>query len=171
MQTMDRGKITAYYEAGHAVAQFRFGVPDAFSAIDWSEGALERVIVEGKQHVSSAAEAEKQVLCCCAGYAALIAQGLGSEEASQGAADDFENAGELIETWGLSGTLDEWRVRAMELMEKDNNIRAVEFVGDALMKYLTLTAEYVDVLIERADGDVSDEEWREFVASRYPGMD
>jgi hypothetical protein len=163
-------KHTAYHEAGHAVANSRLGVLQAVATIKPSDGTLGRVVSEGKDHVCDAEDAHKQVLCYCAGYAALIAAGYSNEAAKQGADDDFENIAEIIETWALPGTFDEYQSQSVTLMRNPENIRAVDFVAKALMKHETLNDDYMDVLLERADGNVSEEEWCQFITWRYPGM-
>ena len=163
-------KHTAIYEAGHAVANVRIDDLKDQITIDPGEGLLGGLIAEGKNHVRNAKDAAKQVYSYCAGYAALMALGYSAEVPCLGAGDDFENASDLLEMWDLPGTLDEWLNRSAEFMSEPKNIRAVEFVANALMEYKTLDGDYVEMLVEWADGNMTDEEWRQFVSFQYPGM-
>lgn len=169
MATMDLERI-AYHEAGHAVAHIRLNVLQNMASIKPKDGNLGNVSAEGIEHVWKPEEARPQVLCYCAGYAALVATGCSDEVAKQGADDDFENATELIDTWGLSGTLEEWQGQAVELMSGPDNIRAVDSVDKALMKYETLDADYMDVLVDHADGNVTKEEWDRYLLMAHPEM-
>ena len=163
-------KNTAIHEAGHAVAHVRIDVLKDQKTIDPGEGILGSSIAEGKNHVWNAKDAAKQVYCYCAGCAALMAIGYSAEVACLGAGDDFENASDLLEMWDLPGTLDEWLNRSAEFMSEPENIRAVEFVANALMEYKTLDGDYIEMLVEWADGNMTDEEWHQFVSFHYPGM-
>ena len=110
------------------------------------------------------------MLCYCAGYAALIATGYSDEVAILGCDDDMENAVELIQSWSLSGSLAEWKSRSVTLMSSLENIRAIDFIAKALMHYETLDSGYLELLIERADGDIPEGEWHGVVSRQYPGM-
>ena len=111
-----------------------------------------------------------QVNYYCAGCASLMALGYNAEVARSGADDDLENAFNLLEMWDLPGTLDEWLLRSAETMSEPENVRAVEFVANALMEYKTLDGDYVEMLVEWADGNMTDDEWHQFVSFQYPEM-
>ena len=170
MQTQDK-KRTAYHEAGHAVAHYRLNVSQGGATIIPHDGKLGSVTAEGEGHVWKAEDAPTQVLCYCAGYAALIAAGYSNEEASLGTDDDFEKATKLITDWVLSGNMDEWRRQSVELMSSAENIRAVEFVAKDLMSNKTLPSDYIEQVIDRADGKTSEEEWRQTKSWQFPEMD
>ena len=163
-------KRTAYHEAGHSVAHLRLGVLQAMTTIKAGAGTLGHVTAEGKEHVWSEEDAEKQVLCYCAGYAALMAAGYSQDAAMLGTEDDFENASDLIAAWSLSGTLDEWRARSVELMNRPENIRAVEAVARALMDHESLDDGYIDLLVDLVDGNISKQEWLQAISWQYPSM-
>jgi hypothetical protein len=55
-------------------------------------------------------------------------------------------------------------------MSSPENIRAVEFVAKALLKYETLRADYIDLLVDRVDGNISEEDWHRTVSWQYPEM-
>ena len=81
--------LTAIHEAGHAVAHARLEC-SALVTIKPHNGMFGRCkLPEGKDHVSNAEDARVQVLCYCAGYAALIAAGYSDKSARLGADDDF----------------------------------------------------------------------------------
>jgi hypothetical protein len=150
MSESDRKRV-AYHEAGHAVANRRFGILQAKATILSRDAYAGAVVWEGKEHVWSANEAPAQVLSYCAGYAALVSIGVERDIALQGCSNDMEAAAELIARWPLSGTLDEWQSKAVELMSRPENIRAVDFVANALLRHETLNDVYLDMLVEFAD--------------------
>ena len=168
MSESDRKRV-AYHEAGHAVANRRFGILQAKATILSRDGYAGAVVWEGKEHVWSANEAPAQVLSYCAGYAALVSIGVERDIALQGCSNDMEAAAELIARWPLSGTLDEWQSKAVELMSRPENIRAVDLVANALLRHETLNDVYLDMLVEFADGNITDQEWERFV-TWHPGM-
>ena len=61
----------------------------------------------------------------CAGYAAMIAAGYTEEIAVEGCTDDFENATHLIQYWGLEGSIEDWKGRAVALLNTPENKHAV----------------------------------------------
>ncbi|UCC45163.1 MAG: hypothetical protein JSU65_04410 [Candidatus Zixiibacteriota bacterium] len=163
-------KHTAYHEAGHAVAHLRLGILQDKATIQPHANNLGAVTAEGVEHVWDAEDAHKQLLGYCAGYAALVAAGYSNDDARSGADDDMENAAELVRKWPSIGTLDEGQRQAVTLMSSAENIRAVDYVARALMKHETLEADYMINLVGWADGDMTDEEWLDFIAWRYPEM-
>ena len=169
MSESDRRHV-AYHEAGHAVANCRFEILQTKATIVPRGGFSGAVVSEGKDHLWSADQAQSQVLSFCAGYAALIATGLERGIALQGCDDDIDAAAGLIADWALSGTLIDWQARAVELMSRPENIRAVDFVAKELLKHETLYGDYVGMLIQWADGNITDDEWCRFVACQYPRM-
>jgi len=160
--------LTAIHEAGHAVAHARLEVLQALVTIKPHNGMLGRSLAEGKDHVSNAEDARVQVLCYCAGYAALIAAGYSDKSARLGADDDFENAAELVSKWPSIGKLDEAESQAVIFMSTQENIRAVDFVAKALLEHETLDFDYLEMLIELADGNISEAEWQRFLLYIYP---
>ncbi|MEN8207225.1 MAG: hypothetical protein ABFS24_14635 [Pseudomonadota bacterium] len=51
-------------------------------------------------------------------------------------------------------------------MSNPENIRAVDFVAKALMEHETLDSDYIYLLIERADGNITEEEWQQYLQRR-----
>jgi hypothetical protein len=181
MKTSDR-KQTAYHEAGHAVAHIRLDIYQEKATIKRNPGILDSVEAEGKNHVwkdenakkwalcycAGIEDAEKRAICYCAGYAAFIVLGYSDEDAILDADDDMENAYELIQFWLLPGALDEWKQKSIALLSSPENIRAVEAIAKALLKYETLEWEYMEQLIELTDGNITEVEWFQFLSFRYP---
>lgn len=165
MHVVDRS--TALHEAGHAVAHVRFRILAGNVTIAAKKTYTHLVrgsaVAEGAESVWSKTEAKPQILAYCAGYAALIAAGYGDEAARAGCDDDFEKATKLIEDWQL-GTLDDWMSDAVEFMRQ--NIRATNLVADHLMRHETLDSDYIDVLVSVADGDCTDEEFKQYLELR-----
>ena len=159
---------TAIHEAGHAVAHFRLNVLQGMATIKPKGGNLGSVSAEGKDHVWDAEYARKQVLCYCAGYAALIAADYSDEDAKQGADNDFNIATKLLAWLPLPSTLEEWLSKSVTLMSSPENIRAVDFVAKALMEHETLNADYVDMSVEYVDGKFTEKEWLDYLSWQHP---
>ena len=160
---------TAIHEAGHAVAHCRLNIQQAYVSIDPEESYDDegnllaatpgRVIAEGVEHVYDQVQAGDQVLAYYAGYAALSAAGYSEEEALLGADDDFALAEYLIDLWQI-GKDSEWKHKAEGLMRDEANVAAVARVYEELLLERRLTMDQVEVLIEVADGETLEEEYR-----------
>ncbi len=70
----------------------------------------------------------------------------------------------------LRYSLAEYRSQTVELMAKQQNVRAVDYVAKALAKHRKIPGDYVDVLVYYADGEVTDMEWQKFVDWQFPGL-
>ena len=158
---------TAIHEAGHAVAHVRLGLDhEGAHIVADGNGLLGAATGEGQAHVWNTAGAERVVLAFCAGYAALVASGGDHGQAVDGTGDDFEQAQELIDFWGLAGDLAVWQRRAVELMRKPENLAAVALVARHLQERKRLDGELVDVLVSVADGETTEEEFETYLAYR-----
>ena len=169
---MDQDRHTAIHDAGHMVAHIRLGIDQGGGSIvpDEDAGTLGRAHASG--WVESVDQAKEQILTYLAGYAALVAVGgAGDDDASLGAVDDFERAGELVAAWSL-GTLDEWKARAVALMAEPSNIKAVRLIADRLLALGEVDGEWADVLVEYADCKCTDADlagyqaWRDSCSGR-----
>lgn len=165
---MSDQRETAIHEAGHAVAHVRLNILQGRVTIVPNDGRLGSSTAEGSDSVTSATEAADQVLAYCAGYAACIAAGFDRDTAALGCWDDFEQAQELVDFWSLDGNLDEWRDQAVAMMSSTENIAAVALVAKWLLQDGTVDEQLLDVLVERADGNIDDEELKRFLAIRSP---
>lgn len=144
---------TAIHEAGHAVAHVRLEIDYADAAIDRPRDGVEgEAVAAGAESVWDADAARAQVLANCSGYGALVGAGVAPEAASLGADDDFENATELIESWGLTGTLDEWKARAVALMSEPRNRKAVQVIASELLERKRLDYDLISIFVELSDG-------------------
>ena len=167
-ETSEDRKHTAYHEAGHVVAHCRLNIPQGEASIKPNphERILGNVLAEGVKHVWDAKYAHEIALGYCAGYAALIAAGYSDEVARQGAGDDFENVEELIDKWSLPEPLEDLLDQSVILMSRPENIRVVDSIAKKLMKYETLDSDYIDRLVDRVDGTITDEDWRQYLHLR-----
>lgn len=104
-----------------------------------------------------------QALALCAGYAACVASGIDEGTAALGCDSDFMLAQELIDFWGME-SLSDMKARTVDLLSNDANVRAIRFVADALLSYRTIGGGFVDLLIDRADGLISENELNRFLA-------
>ena len=159
---------TALHEAGHAVAHVRLDIQQTGVSIKPvpEQGRLGAVNAEGIENVWDSEGAQAQVLAYCAGYAALIAVGLEEARAVEGADDDFDSAVELIESWGLDGTIEIWKQRAVSMMQEPRNLLAVRTVAERLERDGSLDDQWIDMLVDLADGEISSKEFERFVAFR-----
>jgi hypothetical protein len=156
----------AIHEAGHSVAHCRLDLGMGFGIIKPTEEKLGSLSGEGVDHVYDSGGAEKMVLAYCAGYAAMKAAGKSEDEACRGCEDDFENAEQLISVWSLSGNLDDWKNRAVELMRKPENLRAVEVIAEKLIEFETIDSDHLMVLVEVADGVSTMEDYKRYLLFR-----
>ena len=150
---------TAIHEAGHAVSCVRLGIDHDKASIvpegDW----LGHVQSAGVNHVWMEEEAVDQVLSYCAGYAALVAAGFDETVATQGADGDFDAARHLIEHWGLAGDLDEWKAKAVAMMQEPRNRAAVKRVADELVAAGTIDWDDISCCCDIADGECTEEDY------------
>ncbi len=161
--------FTAIHEAGHAVADLRFGMTTERATIVRTDEYLGRVYTHDDGRDLDEEGAAEFVMSYCAGYAALVAAGVAPDDAVRGADGDFEKASELIRKRGLPGDLESWKQRAVEMMSRPENRRAVEVFSRYLVEYRTLDYFVLDVLIELADGNISQaqfDHWYDQVYSR-----
>ena len=95
--------LTAYHEAGHAIAHHRLDIEQDLVSIrlDRQAHTLGRSISAGVKHCWSKSEAADMAIAYCAGYAAVLAAGHSEEAALGGCEDDFEHVLELISFWEL----------------------------------------------------------------------
>jgi hypothetical protein len=150
----------ALHEAGHSVARVRVGrlLPGITSIVPTDDRLG---ISTGEEAWGSEEKARDQTLILCAGYAALVAAGYNNDKAEEGCGSDFSNAEEIIEGWAL-GTLDKWKKKAVFFMSDPKNIQAVKVVAEKLIERSILDGDRLQVLIELADGDATEDEWLRF---------
>jgi ATP-dependent Zn protease len=153
---------TALHESGHAVAHVRLGIIQSSVTIVERGGALGCATAEGVEHVRDAAAAVKQVIAYGSGYAALMAAGHDEESAKEGADRDFAKAEGLIARF-LSGDLTEWMARAVAMMREPRNVNAVTVVSDWLLREKTLDGDVIDLLVDLADGEISQVEFDRYL--------
>ncbi len=170
-----RELMTAYHEAGHAVAQYRL-----FPEGRWVDG----VSIERKddgtlgRHTSKELfphpdddpamvreQYENEVLCLCAGYAGTVAMGYGDEEARGGCWGDFDAAEETVQGWATA-PLEEQLKRAVQFMRRPENKNAVERVGTELLEHGTLDCDELEIVIEVLDGKSTEEDLAQYRALR-----
>lgn len=163
----DAKRKTAIHEAGHAVAHVRLALEHAGAHII-PDGVrlLGAAIGEGQEHVYDKSKAERVVVAFCAGYAALVAAGYVDEMARTGADDDFDQACQLIEFWGLTGDIAAWQAQAVQLMRQPENMAAVDLVSKHLLQRERLDGDFVGVLVELADGDATDADFARYLQIR-----
>lgn len=154
------------HEAGHAVAQLRFEILGNEVKISPSGDTLGTVDSTSANTVRSNDEAAARVLACCAGYAALVAAGHDKAQAAIGCDSDFLEAANLIKYWELEGDLETWKRKAVRLMRFPRNIAAVELVAAHLLRQRVLDGDYVEVLVDLADGSISQAEFDDFLVLR-----
>lgn len=102
---------------------------------------------------------ENAALHVCVGYAALRAAGYDESESAEGCGSDFDAVGCSTER-----ALEEVKRNAVDYMSYPKNVLAVHRVTDELMKRLTLDGEHVEVLVELADGAITEDEYQQYLA-------
>lgn len=159
-------RSTAIHEAGHVVAAMRLGIEQREVTIlqdEWSAGAATG---EGLTHVWSREQAESMAQMYCAGYAALVVAGYDEARATLGCGSDFEQVELLKSEWNLAAGIEEWKTAAVALMGKAENKRAVQVVADHLIAHKTLDADYLFVVLQLADGEYTELEFRQYLQLR-----
>jgi len=154
---------TAIHEAGHAVAHYRLHGSSRYVgniSIIPHEGNAGHTYQEEEWDCNHESMS-KEVLILCAGYAACVAAGLDHTRAMEGCGSDFEKANRIIGGWELE-PIDIQIAAATTLMEQPKNRRAVQRLADELVRRQTLPGQEIDVLIDLADGEISEEEYAKY---------
>lgn len=154
---MNIASKTAIHEAGHVVANVRFGIAIGLATIIPRDNALGEATNEETLNYDEE-RAVQEILVLCAGYAACFACGLRESDALAGAGDDFDRAQEIIDGWKL-GTLDEWKGKAYLMMLESRNLNAVCLVASKLDEHKKLFDEHIEVLIELSDGEIIEQDY------------
>ena len=162
MGNFDPRRATAIHEAGHVVAHIRLNIEYGHVTIAPKGDTLGAATAAGQEHVWKKEDAGPMVIAFCAGYAAMIAAGYSEEDARRGCDDDFEQAAELLDYWGLPDGLEAWQPRAVELMRSPENVSAVALFAEHLLRHERLEADYLDVLIELADGAITEADFAHY---------
>ena len=170
---MSELKRTAIHEAGHAVAFYRlFGESPRYGhklTIDPHEGKLgshsaEDLVFDGLAPLSAdeSQAFENEAIYACAGYAALRAAGYQEDIANSGCQSDFDIA-EQTSNFPLVIV----KEKAVELMTDAQNISAVERLVGELLSRPTLEWEEGEMLIDLADGGVSEDDYKKYMAMKH----
>ena len=160
-------KKTAIHEAGHAVVALRldhiFGATTIIADHDLgSWGSTEFKELSDSYTEETASE---HVMILSAGYAALVADGWAKDVAANGAEDDFQRAEATINGFGLK-PLSCWLQETVEFLSTEENKRAVQFVAERLLQHWELDKEFIQVLVELADGSCTEEDIENWLVSR-----
>ena len=158
---------TATHEAGHAVAFARL-FPDLVCGgvsiePDHEEMTLGRHFGEEMAMFADTpdeqadAHFQNWAVYCCAGYAAVLVTGYTETQAAGGCESDFEGAGRFLEIG---------KQKAVELVQRPENIRAVKHVAEELLRRKRIDADHLPMLIGFADGEMTAEEYQAYLALR-----
>ncbi len=160
----DEERKTAIHEAGHAVASVRLFPdrlvlevsiePEPDKGLLGKHAADELTVLCSTPDEQAAASFEAEAIYSCAGYAAVLAAGYPEAEAIAGCESDFAEAGDL---------LDIGKSKAVELMQRPENQQAVKHVADELSRHRCLDGDHVAVLINVADGDMTEKEYQAYL--------
>ena len=141
----------ATHEAGHAIMACRLGKRLSRVSIvqDDDEGTAGRAPDKGGTQMTTRQDAGDRALVMLAGYAACVAADLPLPQG--GCNNDFNNANWALMRFDL-GSLDVWKERAIEIMERDANRRAVALLVERLMKHEEISFDVVEACIAQVDG-------------------
>jgi len=147
---MNKEKSTAYHEAGHALAAYRFGHYGGIITIVAKEGLAGSSNSEGESFDGSTDI--EQTIVLYAGFAAEIRY---DENANKlGSLSDDERASALLKFH--NETESNLRIKARELI--DSNWTIIEAIAEKLFEYKTLEEEEWSIIIDTFDeGD----DWEE----------
>lgn len=161
--------IIAIHEAGHAVAHRRL-FPDTWFA--WGLAIVpedeqdERDAVgwSATEHLGNEDDLSPTDLdtCVCAGYGAVIAAGYNEDQATAGCDEESDEC----DFRRVRGDLAAARVRAIELMRQPENVKAVKRLADELMLRRQLHGDHVGLLIDVADGEITESEYQQHLGWR-----
>jgi len=167
---MSDTRTTAIHEAGHGVARLRLFPHEHFDhiSIEQDDDSLGQIVLTSDTTVISKSatleESEElfmaDAIFACAGYAACVVAGISEDQAQMGCESDFERAGHRK---------DSACELALDLLGREENVRAVHLVADKLMELRVIDYDHISVLIELADGECSEEEYREYLEFRTIG--
>lgn len=157
------------HEAGHVLAHIRLAIDHDGSSVIPTETSAGDAPSAGAHHVWNEVKAADMVIAYLAGYGAMVAAERSNPEA--GADDDFEQAECLLETWGLPGSLSEWKAKAVAFMRRSENVAAVRLIAANLNEHKRLDGDWCEVLVGVADGESSHDDLAQYLALRsVPGM-
>ena len=155
---------TADYEAGHVVAHVRLGLGHLAVRIGLDGNAIGR---DEPKFLAGAKDAKHAGVAYCAGYAALFAAGYGEEEAGSCSRDDFGRANDLATRWwNLDGDIGVWKKEAAELMRRPENVAAVALTAQRLLEHRKVDSDWVGCLLAFLDGDMTQNEFDDYVRFR-----
>ncbi len=163
---------TAYHEAGHAVAFYRlFGDAARYGhtlTIEPHEDVLgdhraEELVFHGvgELTVEQRLSFENEAIYSCAGYAAVLAAGYSDEAALAGCGSDFDKAERACDV-----PLNVSKEKAVKLMTLPENTSAVARVVDELLSQSTLEWDDVEILIEVADGEATEQDYQRYLVMK-----
>jgi len=163
---------TAYHEAGHAVACYRLFKDDrrygGRLTIEPRGDLLgghfaEELVFYGTEEVTAEERQafENEAIYACAGYAAMLAAGYAEEEALAGCEADFEKAERVCNV-----RLYVSKEQAMALMMQPQNIAAVARVAGELLSRSTLEWDEVEILIDVADGEATEQDYQRYLVMK-----
>lgn len=159
---MDEKRLTAIHEAGHAVANNRNGFTSSIVTIVPGEGYNGRQTREDGD-VYDHEDASKDCIAFAAGYAALAVSGVPKDEAVKGCGSDFDHIEEHVSFWFPDSTLEQWKQKAVELLDTPENRRAIEMVAGELLRWETLYGDHADVVVEWADGEITEADYQRYL--------
>jgi hypothetical protein len=161
--------IMAIHEAGHAVAHRRL-LPET-----WFSRGMGIVPEEEHEEEGAAAWSANEHSVCeddlpagdldacrCAGYAAVIAAGHSEDDAAAGCDEDADEC----DFKRVRGDLAEAKSRAVALMRRQENVQAVKRLADELLLRRQLHGDHVALLIDLADGEISEKEYLQLLVFR-----
>ena len=100
-------------------------------------------------------------VCLCAGYAAVIAAGFGEAEAAAGCYEtdysDFRK---------VHGDLDTAKAKAIDLMRKPENVKAVKRIADELLSRRRLHGDHIELLLQLEYVEITEQKYLQLLYSR-----
>jgi hypothetical protein len=153
---MNKKENTAYHEAGHAVADMRFGFGCGRVTIianpEENSAGTELSMDYGDADDHDEATTKNHVIVLLAGHEALVEHdATATEDAALGASADFEEAKGLLRRIGLEEDLRPWLVQARNFVRKE--WQAIEVLARELLEVNTLDDAEVECILAFVDGD------------------
>jgi hypothetical protein len=177
----ERLTFTAFHEAGHVVAQERFGFTPRSCNIERDGNTLGiahsldgdeigGTMNEAGEIVLNPETVQNYVTVCFAGFAAEVEKGRPPRLARIGASADFASCRWHREGMGADGSYRRCFDRAFSFVRDPKNWGAIEMIAAELLEHRHLDGDELSILVDIADGVTGRDDLQAFRQMRDAAM-
>jgi hypothetical protein len=148
-------RLVAFHEAGHQVAEYRFGFNPTGCKLVFKDGQW-----TGLSSSLYGSDDPRQAVALCAGYCAQVEAGDDEAAARGGSQSDFDRVAET------GGTLEAAIIEAFAFVRDPGNWRAITEVARELMLQSQLDGMEIELLVDIADGEATHGDLAQYRANR-----